>query len=231
MNKTQRYLSAWSRHHRSGGFGIHSPHAYEFVRTVLRGRLPYYAYDDIGKLIDAVKSCTTAPQRRATGLIGNRAARLLFRVTNYVTPRRIFQAGAASGVESVVMLSVNSECRLWLYDPCLDANPVAGRVLGDCLNRIACYDDEAVAGEDFLAASGEPAMALLNMPIGEAVAFGLLDAHAVVVLNQMHRNKAMVGLYDACCGYMTAGQTFTNGKTAILIPNPKLQREDFELWL
>ena len=51
MFHPKRYINAWSRHHRSGGFGIHSPYAYQFVRNVWRQRLPYYAYDGICELI------------------------------------------------------------------------------------------------------------------------------------------------------------------------------------
>jgi hypothetical protein len=41
----------------------------------------------------------------------------------------------------------------------------------------------------------------------------------------------MSRLYDICCKHMSMGQTYTNNKIAILNPNPKLQRENFLLWL
>jgi hypothetical protein len=56
--QARRYLNAWSRHHRSGGFGIHSPYAYQFVRNVWRKRLPYYAYDGLRQLIGTIKDGT-----------------------------------------------------------------------------------------------------------------------------------------------------------------------------
>ena len=198
---------------------------------VLRERLPYYAYDAIDTLIDAVKAGTTPSQRNALGLVGKKMARLLFRVTNYVTPLRILQVGAATGVESVVMLGVNSESRLWLYDPDLEENPVVPSVLQTQLDRIECFAEESVAIDAFLAANGEPTMTLLNKAVGEDVVSRLLDAKTVVVMANLQRNKAMDQLFDACCRHMTIGQTFTNGKIAIIIPNPKLQREDFVLWL
>ena len=201
------------------------------MRNVLRQRLPYYAYDDIGELIDAVKAGTSASQRSELGLISKKAARLLFRVTNYASPRRIFQAGASTGVESVVMLGVNCESRLWLYDPRIEENLVAPRVLQTQLDRIRCYDDMALAVDEFLRENEAPKMALLNMPIDESAACRLLDAETVVVMNRLQRDKTMSELFDTCRHHLPAGQTFTNGKTAILIPNPKLQREDFVLWL
>ena len=85
--------------------------------------------------------------------------------------------------------------------------------------------DEALADE------GASTMALVNVPVDEAVLKRLLDNRCVVVLRNVNRDKTMHELFDACCDSMPMGQTYTNGKIAILNPNPKLQREDFLLWL
>ena len=223
-------MSAWSRHHRSGGFGIHSPYAYRFVRTVLRERKHYYAYQGLGELISTVKQNTTSSQRREIDLISKREARLLFRVTNFFNPHQILQIGAATGIESITMLEVRSDSRLWLYDPNIEHNALAVRVLQSQMDRVACYDDVQVAVDEFLQAEGEREV-LANVPVEDAVLKRLLDTGAVVILRNVHRNEAMWALFEACCDYMPMGQTYTNGKTAILNPNPKLQREDFLLWL
>lgn len=227
----KRYLSAWSRHHRSGGFGIHSPYAYQFVRNVWRQPLPYYAYGDLGLLIDTVQDGTTRQQRREMDLIEEREARLLFRVTNFFNPQRILQVGAATCVESVAMQAVNREGRLHLYDPRLEQNALAVRVLQSQQGRVECYDDIHVAVDEMLKTTSSSMMALVNTPVDEAVLKRLLDARCVVVMRKLNRDKSMARLFKACCGLMPAGQTYTNSKIAILNPNPKLQREDFLLWL
>ena len=231
MKALERYLTAWSRHHRSGGFGIHSPYAYNFVRNVWRQPLPYYAYEGIHELLETIKSGTTREQRRQLDLIGEREARLLFRVTNFFNPQHILQVGAATGVEAVAMLEVNSKSRLYLYDPQLEQKALAVRVLQSQLDRVGCYDNIDVATAELMEASGAPVQALVNTPVDESVLTRLLDAHCVVVMRNMRRNRAMARLFDACCRHMTMGQTYTNGNIAILNPNPKLQREDFSLWL
>ena len=223
-------MTAWSRHHRSGGFGIHSPFAYSFVRTVLRERTPYYAYAGIGQLVDTIKEGTTRRQRREMDLLSERDARLLFRVTNFFNPSRILQTGAAKGVESVAMLAVSRESRLHLYDQHIEQNALAVRVLQSQLDRVDCYDDAQVAVDDFLKADGV-GMALLNAPVDVSLLHRLLDDGTVLVLRHLNDNEEMWSLFDACCNHMTTGQTYTNGKIAILNPNPKLQREDFVLWL
>ena len=231
MFRLKQYLNAWSRHHRSGGFGIHSPHAYQFVRTVWRQQWPYYAYGGIHQLIETIKSSTNRQQRREMDLISEREARLLFRVTNFFNPGYILQIGAATGVESVAMLAVNSTSDLYLYDPQLEGNTLAVRVLQSQLGRIECYNDVDVAVNEFMENDDAPMMALVNMPVADAVLNRLLDEQCVLVLRNLNRNQKMARLFDACCRYMPMGQTYTNNKIAILNPNPKLQRENFLLWL
>ena len=234
MSALKRYLTAWSRHHRSGGFGIHSPYAYAFVRNVWRQRLPYYAYEGIHQLLDTIKSGTTREQRREIDLISESEARLLFRLTNFFGPLRILQAGAATGVESVAMLEVSRRSHLYLYDPQLEHKPLAVRVLQSQLDRVECYDDLLVALDEMMSAGDcddAPMMALVNMPVGEAVLTRLLDVCRVVVLRNLIRDPEMARLFDDCCRHMAKGRTYTNGKIGILNPNAKLQREDFSLWL
>jgi len=223
-------MTAWSRHHRSGGFGIHSPFAYEFVRNVWRQTLPYYAYEGIHQLIGTVKVATTRSQRRQMDLIGEREARLLFRVVNFFNPHSILQVGATTGIESVAMLEVNRASRLYLYERQMEQRTLAVSVLQSQWDRVECYDDVNVATDEMLEQGG-PAMALVNEPIPVDVSKRWLDARCVLVMRNLDRNEAMRALFDACSGYMPMGQTYTNGKIAILNPNPKLQREDFLLWL
>ena len=230
MKTWKRYLTAWSRHHRSGGFGIHSPFAFNFVRTVLREPTHFYAYGGIGQLVKTIKANTTRRQRREMDLLSESEARLLFRVTNFFNPDRILQIGAATGVESVAMLAVNHESRLYLYDPQIEQNALAVRVLQSQLERVECYDDTQVAVSDFLEA-GEESLALVNVPVDEEMLYRLLDAGTVLVLRRLNHDEVIWNLFDSCCNHMATGQTYTNGKIAILNPNPKLQREDFLLWL
>lgn len=231
MFHLKRYLNAWSRYHHSSGFGIHSPFAYQFVRNVWRQPMPYYAYGGISQLLGTIKGSTTRQQRRELDVISEKEARLLFRVTNHFNPQRILQVGAATGVESVAMLEVSRKNRLYLYDAQLEQKPLAVRVLQSQLDRVECYDDVNVATDELLAADDVPLLALINAPVDEAVLKRLLDARCVVVMRHLRDNEAMKNLFTACCSHMPSGQTYTNNKIAILNPNPKLQREDFLLWL
>lgn len=234
MFQAKRYLNAWSRHHRSGGFGIHSPFAYQFVRNVWRQRMPFYAYEGIHQLHGTIKGCTTRRQRREMNLIGEKEVMLLFRVTNFFNPRHILQVGAATGIESAAMLEVSHESSLYLYEPDLEHNALALRVLQSQMDRVHLYDDAKVAADEFLLrdeADDAQLLTLVNVPVDDTVLKRLLDAQCVLVMRNLNRNDALKTLFDTCCRYMPMGQTYTNNKIAILNPNPKLQREDFLLWL
>ena len=201
------------------------------MRNVWSQRLPYYAYEGLRQLIDTIRDATTRQQRRELDLISEPEAKLLFRVTNFFNPIRILQVGAATGVESVAMLGVNSQSHLYLYDPQLEQKALAVRVLQSQLYRVECYDDVMVAADDMLQHTDEPMLALVNMAVDEAVLRRLLDAQCVLVIRNLKQDETMSRLFDDCCKYMPMGQTYTNNKIAILNPNPKLQREDFLLWL
>ena len=234
MKALKRYQTAWSRHHRSGGFGIHSPFAYNFVRNVWRQRLPYYAYEGFHQLLDTIKTSASRQQRQGMDLISEREARLLFRVTNFFNPGHILQAGVATGVESVVMLEVNSKSHLHLFDLELKENALALRVLKSQFDRVERHNDMEGAVRGLLMADEDndaPRLALINKPVEETSLTRLLDAQCVLVMRNLNRDAEMSRLFDVCRQHMTAGQTYTNNKIAILNPNPKLQREDFSLWL
>ena len=234
MKSWKQYLNAWSRHHRSGGFGIHSPFAYQFVRNVWRQRWPYYAYGGISQLLDTIKGSTTRQQRCEMDLISEKEARLLFRVTNFFNPRHILQIGAATGVESIAMLEVNRDSRLYLLDAHLEQNALAVRVLQSQLDRVACYNDVTVAIDEFMAASGDDdsrPLALVNAPVEDAVLHRLLDGGSVLFMRNLRHDPTMAALFASCSDHMVKGQTYTNDKIAILIPDAKLQRENFNLWL
>lgn len=88
-------MNKWIRRRRNTlGYGVQSPGDFYFVRHVLRGKSPYYAY---AELHEAVRRSSTkdAP--------GEELCRLLFRLTDYVHPEVILQVGMASELAAYSM--------------------------------------------------------------------------------------------------------------------------------
>jgi len=236
LSRIKRYRTALARHHRSGGFGIHSPSAYNFVRQVLRQRLPYYAYEDIAQYRSAVKSILTRADRHMMPLITTGEAKLLFRLVNHFMPEQILVVGTSHGVDCAAMLAVSSRSRLWLYEPRLEQMPHVVSVLRDDLARIECYDSLPVALSEFSASGDSVLLLVTDVPqpqdsetLGQAMRTVAMQG-GVVVARNLHRNDALSRLWEQMCEELSYGHMFTNGKTAILFANKKLPYQRFSLW-
>ena len=238
MGIIRRYRTAIKRHHRSAGFGIHSPHAFNFVTNVLRGRLPYYAYADIATLrqhvIDASKSQWPHPR-----IISQKNARLLFRIVNNFNPTNILQIGTCYGVSSACILAVNDNSRITLYEPHIDVYPPTKEVFDKLGDRVQRHEtiDATLADYDSCLGDKSPFILINSLPDPEQDYSKLLDwlqshlgSECVVIMRNLARHDHMKRLWTDCKAAVIAGQTFTNEKIAIIIATPKLQREDFFLW-
>lgn len=239
MGIINRYRTAWSRHHRSRGFGIHSPYAFRFVREVLGERLSYYAYEHIDKLYKTVTSMTGSRWPH-TDIITLKHAKMLFRIVNHFNPSHLLQVGAGSGMSSACMLAVNSQSRLFLYEPALDGKPVAGRVLESVGERVSHSVSLPETLRDYVTSLQPDAVPfvlvndLQSQDEYQALADYLTTAvtgQAVIVLRNVHRQPLINQLWHSLKAATPMGQTYTNEKLAIIYATPKLQREDFFLWL
>ncbi len=238
MGRIRRYRTALSRHHRSAGYGIHSPFAFNFVLNVLRERLPYYCYADLENLRKAVISATRHHLRHPR-IISFKNAKLLFRVTNYFGPRRVLQIGTSYGVSSVAILGYSRKMRLALYEPNLDRYPVVGDVLKPYLGQIDFFSDlEMALGayEREIGSDEEPFVVINDLPLaGDEQAIvrwlePLMRSGAVVVMRNLSRSDRMKALWERLKASMTGGQTFTNEKMAVLVAGHKLPLQHFFLW-
>lgn len=81
-----KILSLISRWWQNFGFGIQSKTDFAFLHDVIKEKLPYYAYDDIGKAFpNASKSEIDT-------------ARLFYRLGNYIHPSKIINYGLVSDI-------------------------------------------------------------------------------------------------------------------------------------
>ncbi len=241
MGRLKRYLNAYVRHHRSRGFGVHSPYAYKFVREVLGQRLPYYSYDQIDELRRNVVRLGGGRWKRQ-GVMSAHDAKLLFRITNHFNPKHILQVGAGHGLATASMMAVSSTSQLWLHDLPVDNDSpsVALQVTAPLEHRLHRYTslEEAIVDYSASLEQGErPYVYITSLPqdsdpdILLAYFKTILASRAVVVMRGLHRDERIQQLWQAARQLMPKGQTYSNDKTAILLATPRLQREHFALWL
>lgn len=242
MGKLHRYRTALARHHRSRGFGIHSPFAFHFVTEVLRERLPYYSYDYIRRQRHAAVKATRHHLLHPS-IISNKNARQLFRVTNFFNPAFIAQFGTDHGVTAACMTAVSTSSKLFLQEIDIERYPAVKQIISSIGNEVACSPSCSATAEAYFTAVNSAAgstaapYALVNVirqPQDYAAVrdflFRVLDADGVAVIRNIHRFAPNKQLWLECKAHMRAGQTFTNEKTAFLVGQSKLPLEHFLLW-
>lgn len=239
MGRIKRYRTALSRHHRSRGFGIHSPYAFHFVCNVLREKNPYYCYDYLEDLRQAVIE-ELRGKKRHTRVISFKGLKMMFRIANHFNPFCFMQVGSCYGLTVAGMLSVSSSSRLLLYEPALDEFPVLAQVLAPYLDSVECYNSLPVAINDYkqAVATGATAFVLINsiplahdiQPLQQYLLELLNGDENVLVLRNLNRDTSMHSLWLKLKAAMTCGQSFTNEKTGIIVVKKKLNLEHFFLW-
>lgn len=237
MGRIKRYRTALARYQHSKGFGIHSPFAFGFVLTVLRERNPYYCYTGLHELRRMVIDRTSRHFRHPR-VISFKSAKMIFRITNHFNPALILQIGTSYGVSTASMLTVSGQSRLVLCEARLGEFPVTHDVLERYRNRISHFRDVGAAITHYSGRlDGADPYVLVNCVADDAEYSATISYLAtvmrdrgVVIMRNLSRNDKMKELWRECKSMAVHGMTFSNEKTAVLVVDPKLPRQDFLLW-
>ena len=239
MGKLKNIGNALSRYQASKGFGVHSPFAFKFILNVLDEKYEYYAYDKLQQLRINVVERTRRENGYKPRVISISEAAAIFRVANYYNPLLFLSIGSSYGVAAASMLAVSKRSRMFLYDDNSAQNNAAA------LEILSGYGDRIVQGEDlqntisgYITALGDNDMFVTVNNIADhdtATATALLDTavsrRGVLIMRNIDSSRNMARLWQHCKQAMPYGMTFGNGKTAVMVLNPKLPRQDFEIWL
>lgn len=239
MGKLKNIGNALSRYQASKGFGVHSPFAFKFILNVLDEKYEYYAYDKLQQLRINVVERTRRENGYKPRVISISEAAAIFRVANYYNPQLFLSIGSSYGVAAASMLAVSKRSRMFLYDDNSAQNNAAACEI------LSGYGDRIVQGEDlqntisgYITALGDNDMFVTVNNIADhdtATATTLIDTavsrRGVLIMRNIDSSRNMARLWQHCKQAMTYGMTFGNGKTAVMVLNPKLPRQDFEIWL
>ena len=239
MGKLKNIGNALSRYQASKGFGVHSPFAFKFILNVLDEKYEYYAYNKLQQLRINVVERTRRENGYKPRVISISEAAAIFRVANYYNPQLFLSIGSSYGVAAASMLAVSKRSRMFLYDDNSAQNNAAAREI------LSGYGDRIVQGEDlqntisgYITALGDNDMFVTVNNIADhdtATATALIDTavsrRGVLIMRNIDSSRNMARLWQHCKQAMTYGMTFGNGKTAVMVLNPKLPRQDFEIWL
>lgn len=241
MGRIHRYRTALSRRHRSGGFGIHSPFAFNFVLNVLRERLPYYAYDELLSLRNLVAT-SVKKYKRHPAVISSKNAKMLFRITNYFKPHCTLQVGIDYGIATAATLLPDSRstCILYASQPLRFA--VAQQVLQPFEQRITTHALLAEALDSFasqIATIGQQPFVVVNsidndndlLALRKQI-FDWFDScdEAVVIIRNIDTSRRMKLLWNEVKQHLPHGHSYTNEKLAVIVARRNLPLQHFLLW-
>lgn len=239
MGKLKNIGNALSRYQASKGFGVHSPFAFKFILNVLDEKYEYYAYDKLQQLRINVVERTRRENGYKPRVISISEAAAIFRVANYYNPQLFLSIGSSYGVAAASMLAVSKRSRMFLYDDnSAQNNAAACEILSGYGDRIVQSEDLQNTISGYITALGDNDMFVTVNNIADhdtATATALIDTavsrRGVLIMRNIDSSRNMARLWQHCKQAMTYGMTFGNGKTAVMVLNPKLPRQDFEIWL
>lgn len=164
------------RHNR--GFGIQSPSAFFFVTQVLKERLPYYAYSQL--------------DRATLGKHGlsPKQARELFRITNYRRPTNCITIGSPSA--ACAMAAAKPSALHYLAATADTLSPAIQEMLkekkcnimANCNQLTQIFEEAGNIGMLYIAPAN-------NIDKIFEAALPYTDARSLIVIEGIHRNKAM----------------------------------------
>lgn len=101
------------------GYGVHSPFAFDLITNVIEERYAYPCYGSIEQLRRRLMrdntplggSRVTVRQATRRHAIARKRGQLLFRLANYLGPKRLLQVGTGVGISTLYMTAYSSNLR------------------------------------------------------------------------------------------------------------------------
>lgn len=224
-------LHAFGRLRHGKGFGIHSPFAFTFVKDVLR--LPdtyaYYAYNDLKYLREEY-----APRYGSGKPLALKYLKLIFRIVNHFRPVNTLVVGGSEPLIAVAAASVGDNSRVivlpgnvkTLNNSILEHSRVTDRI------SFLATPDQCVAEVKKSAGGKKPVVVFSGGVKPEQVdniVEELADLEPVYIVVRLKRNRAIWERIEAANN--SCGMSFSNPHVAIMVPDPTLPRQHFNLWI
>ena len=135
------------------------------------------------------------------------------------------------------MVSHRSRVVVSGYEP--GGNAAADEVIASYGERVVSRGSisEAYTSYIDMLADGENCFVVINhvsmaeMAEAAELVDKMVSKTGVLVLRNIDKLNTASMLWEQCRAAMHYGMTFTNGKMAVVVLNPKLPRQDFGIWL
>lgn len=210
------------------GFGVHSPFAYMFIREVLRlpDKYAYYSYHELEYWHEV------AVDEKLGEPLPLKYLKMIFRIGNYFRSSRILLLGEYDTLLAVAAASVSPDTKVCVWDAAgkIKLDPLKNR--SERFRQIRGDVDLHTALSSLADGYGRPTV-IINGDSEEIESAVLSDnisrlepVFIVVRLKQNRRiwNRLMQN-------YSDSGMSFANPHVAVMVPDQRLPRQHFNLWI
>ena len=209
------YIYRTFRRLRAGkGFGVHSPFAYTFIKDVLRlpEKYSYYAYSSIDRLH------AMAAENDAS-LLPAKYLKLIYRVAVYYNSGNLLVIGDAQPLAPLLTALKGAE----------DASSSGKHGAEDVSSSEKKGAEDVPSSGKNLPSSGRPIVVVAPSASLADLDAITLEPEPVYIVTDLKRNRAA---WDRITSRHTAcGMSFANPHIAVFVPDSRLPRQHFNIWL
>jgi hypothetical protein len=231
----------------SGGYGVHSPFAYDLITTVIEERRAYYCYEMLDRIRlqlqreNAIIRCgasdLTVKKVLQEYCFSTEGYRLLFRLTNYFRPEKTLVIGSGLGLTplSVTAYARKTDCVVFEPEPSLAV--IAHNMVKEYARSPIQIQD------DFFAESGLPEMRNIDFIVwgsvsastaADARSFGFFERllrcvtdRSVLVIDGLRDSSAGRQVWKEVCNHPKVSVTFDLYSFGLVFFNSKLYRKTY----
>ena len=205
------------RHNR--GFGVQSPSDFYFVTQVLKEQLPYYAYKETDRI---AKECSAHSSGHC---------RMLFRITNYFTPKSIIVIGAGKGATTCAMVAARPSATA-TATVCNNLHPRAKQYLEEKNCHIHPGNDEKTL-QQLMEQSTHPMLIYVGEEADHknivATAMRHAQSNTVIIVDAPHRNAHSLQCWNEAISNPKATITFDLYSAGLLLFDDKRHKQHYTL--
>jgi hypothetical protein len=223
-----------------GGYGVHSPFAFDLITTVIEETRGYYCYKDLhpvrlqllrrkDKVCDG-KQLITIKKMIAKYGFTEREHRLLFRLTNRFQPKTILSVGSDFGLTPRYLTTYSTDASCLVIEP----GPTTATIIQDCITQYTTASielrnslHEITEHLDFVVWSAFCFDNLFTLPAFEQLLLQM-DEESVMVVAGINTSPENRNTWKAICTHPKVSVTFDLYRLGVVFFNPKLHRHTYK---
>jgi hypothetical protein len=234
-----------------GGYGVHSPFAFDLITAVIEERRVYYCYETLEgirrqlrqekrKISYGADRSTLRKILRKEGF-SLQGYRLLFRLTNYFRPQQTLVIGSGLGLTPLYVTAYSGKTTCLVFEPEPSLAVIARNVVGKYAHApIHVYDkifdgSELLGKVDFIvwrnissASSGDEARQTDHSFAFFEQLLPYVTEKSLLVVGDIYASSAKKQLWKKICAHPAVSVTFDLYSFGLVFFNSKLYRQRYK---